>query len=461
MTTASPSLSSSYILFVDHQGHVAPIGLCYHATASRRLSSSIERHPPSTQPEIDSAYCPQCLSFHDVASASQLGYCPKTTCQQCPQCQSVVSINVTDQKCFYACGYCDWNSISSGLVTPCTDASQIEPAAEELGKELLERRSIKKQQECYQSTLKTLEAVALEDIRRTKQPNHIFKDPNETGFWSMDALTKLLESKVAMVSSSKGLGQLRRETPRTGAMSVTSLLLSPQQLPIGIPLCPRKSRRCRAEIAEGRPGILLKPKLNPLEGDSSLRSGHGQWFKKDSSAILVLPRVRIERIEQQAVLLSVQNPTLGPVKLSFGPSTYPGEPIFEDPSRRTSQLKHILVDSLRNTYLDSVTLNTSFRVPTSDIISLDAVVDTFLELGVNSAQLPQDVKGWTYDKLGWIARDGDKAWFAVDMGENECIPLAMTVVVGKDSWESSLIKADNKDDSVTFDMVLIRTKPHT
>jgi hypothetical protein len=51
-------------------------------------------------------------------------------------------------------------------------------------------------------------------------------------------------------------------------------------LPLSIPLRSRKSRRCRAELAESRPGILVKPKLNPLEGDSSLRTGHGQWWKK-------------------------------------------------------------------------------------------------------------------------------------------------------------------------------------
>ena len=60
----------------------------------------------------------------------------------------------------------------------------------------------------------------------------------------------------------------------TGATSFAELL------PLQVPLRPRKSRRCRAELAEGRPGILLKPKLNPLEGDSSLRTGHGQWWKK-------------------------------------------------------------------------------------------------------------------------------------------------------------------------------------
>jgi hypothetical protein len=51
-------------------------------------------------------------------------------------------------------------------------------------------------------------------------------------------------------------------------------------LPLSIPLMLRQSRRCREELADGRPGILLKPKLNPLEGDSSLPTGHGQWFRK-------------------------------------------------------------------------------------------------------------------------------------------------------------------------------------
>jgi hypothetical protein len=60
-------------------------------------------------------------------------------------------------------------------------------------------------------------------------------------------------------------------------------------LPLSIPLRPRKSRRCRAELAESRPGILVKPKLNPLEGDSSLRTGHGQWWKKVRDLTLLWP----------------------------------------------------------------------------------------------------------------------------------------------------------------------------
>jgi hypothetical protein len=70
--------------------------------------------------------------------------------------------------------------------------------------------------------------------------------------------------------------------------------------PLRKPLLTKRSRRCRKDVDAGpfqhpnpvlghksecltprvdtgRPGILLKPKFNPLEGDSSMRSNLGQW----------------------------------------------------------------------------------------------------------------------------------------------------------------------------------------
>jgi len=38
---------------------------------------------------------------------------------------------------------------------------------------------------------------------------------------------------------------------------------------------------------------LLKPKVNPLEGDLSLRSNVGKWWQKDTSAVHVLPFVSV------------------------------------------------------------------------------------------------------------------------------------------------------------------------
>jgi len=64
-----------YALYVDHAQHPAPLSNTFHATGARRLSSDVFRYPPATLTEVVSAYCPQCLSYHDSASAARLGEC--------------------------------------------------------------------------------------------------------------------------------------------------------------------------------------------------------------------------------------------------------------------------------------------------------------------------------------------------------------------------------------------------
>ena len=66
-------MKEGYVLYVDHALHPAPLSMCYHATGARRLSSAVDRFPPATLTEVDSAYCPQCLSYHDASSAARLG----------------------------------------------------------------------------------------------------------------------------------------------------------------------------------------------------------------------------------------------------------------------------------------------------------------------------------------------------------------------------------------------------
>jgi hypothetical protein len=139
--------------------------------------------------------------------------------------------------------------------------------------------------------------------------------PRESGFttsastkmsskaWSIESLEESIRSKreKSKEEASSVLGGRQSEKidlsqpltldPSLKGISTQSVLLQPMVtsqnteslndlLPLPMPLRSRKSRRCRAEIAEGRPGILLKTKLNPLEGDSSLRTSHGKWFKK-------------------------------------------------------------------------------------------------------------------------------------------------------------------------------------
>jgi hypothetical protein len=50
--------------------------------------------------------------------------------------------------------------------------------------------------------------------------------------------------------------------------------------PLPISMLPKITKRCTMELSKGKPGILIKSKINPLDGDTtSSRTGHGQWWK--------------------------------------------------------------------------------------------------------------------------------------------------------------------------------------
>ena len=306
---------SAHVLYVDHEGHPAPLSMCYHATASRRLASAVDRHPPSTVTEVDSAYCPQCLAFHDATSAAILGFCPKASCRLCPVCRSVASLAVEGGMCMYRCGRCDWTSQQCSLVTPIAvdingvvSMDDLEKASDELLSQWTDKKSQRDQSsdEYFKQMLQTLEGMAKEHVKGQRStfswmPTASARRKDGPEGWSIEALEDSLLDRKKLVSAAlsetvggqdlmfasllvdqnldeslegRSIASLLLQGDGTPPMSLASLL------PLPIPLRPRKSRRCRAELKEGRPGILLKPKLNPLEGDSSLRTGHSQWWKK-------------------------------------------------------------------------------------------------------------------------------------------------------------------------------------
>jgi len=184
----------------------------------------------------------------------------------------------------------------------------LEKASEELFSQWTDKRSQRDQSadEHFKQMLQTLEGMAKEHVKGQRSTfswmptaNARRKDGPEG--WSIDALEDSLLDRKKLVSAalSETVGGQdlmfasllvdQNLDESLEGRSIASLLLQgdgapptslASLLPLPIPLRPRKSRRCRAELKEGRPGILLKPKLNPLEGDSSLRTGHSQWWKK-------------------------------------------------------------------------------------------------------------------------------------------------------------------------------------
>lgn len=337
--------------------------------------------------------------------------------------------------------------------------------------------------------------------------------------WSVEALESAIQTKKESLNSNAVLGgqQLQRislESEQTldtamKGVSIESIALqalnaAPTRsmadlLPLSVPLRSRKSTRCRADLAEGKPGILLKPKLNPLEGDSSLRTGHGQWWKKDSSAVHVIPRVRVvrhgmkaldENTQQHAFVLKVTNSTLGMVRLRLGLSLYQGEPLWEDQAAKNNCLESLLVETVSNKHVDvflltaATTKQTTFR---SEMVSLDSNEDSIVDIGKVFA-IPEEVSAWDanavldassvptggleenkveFGGVKILAEKSGSAWFEVSCVTRHrvdqtprlysAIPLSLQIEVGNGSWESSLIKpitSDDKADLVTFDVVL-------
>ncbi|KAK1734603.1 hypothetical protein QTG54_014476 [Skeletonema marinoi] len=246
------------------------------------------------------------------------------------------------------------------------------------------------------------------------------------------------------------------------SLTITAPRYQQDLLPLPVHYRSRVSRRCRAEQSAGRTGILVKPKLNPLEGDTSLRAGHGQWWKKDSS----------------------KNPTLNMIRLRFsGPnSSEEGETID------AKELENILVDPFMETIIAKADLCSSdslLSIAPCDWIELDSAEDLLLDIGKRQQDDPQVVKSWDFaplldaldsnslPKLTVVASRGDTSWVEVIIPNSAAInsdgekppsncfavPLSMQIEVGNGSWEASLIKRrevpDGEQDLVQLDIVVL------
>jgi len=134
------------------------------------------------------------------------------------------------------------------------------------------------------------------------------KNGDSTNSWSIEKLNEFIDVKMSHMmkqvdnslieTESKSLNRLtfddlsRRDisdkirdvTPlqsiRQLTMSSVDVYKKEALLPIPVKLRTRAVRRDCKELESGKPGILVKPKVNPLEGDSSVRYGQGQWWKK-------------------------------------------------------------------------------------------------------------------------------------------------------------------------------------
>lgn len=198
------------------------------------------------------------------------------------------------------------------------------------------------------------------------------------------------------------------------------------------------------------------------------------FFRQDSSAIHVIPRVSVVRQhhsddDRHAFLLKVANPTLGTVRLRLAESSYRGESdCWGEDDGTTSCFSGLLVDTLTQKFVDTAQLQpTKASLGTSETVELLSAEDSIIELGGKARGTPEPVDHWEHPVLETaglrlVAKSASDAWFELVVVNNDTtavtqmIPLALQVDLGDGSWESSLVPvAEGKDgDNVTFDLVL-------
>lgn len=538
-------LAPGHVLYIDHANHLTPLTLAYHATASRHLTSGrSDVIPPSTTIEVDSAYCPQCLAY-EAASATS-GVCHKEYggCKSCPICFSPLSISIDETAsgsesnnsrliCHYVCGLCQWSSRECGVISNADTLLEYASTSDEIEEKEKEKKrglaivEISKALDlCLQQRISERNKVgdALFDSitkmwaqreEEEKQRNRMKigississnrNVDNRGSNWSLEILEQALMQKKNALNSSNtdrvvepGRGDIQPRhakvtssnqlpTPQQMAAQMTITTTTPQSrsdlLPLPVHYRARVSRRCRAELAAGRTGILMKPKQNPLDGDTSLRSGHGQWWMKDSSAVHVVPSVQLHRVgaditsHKYAALLKLKNPTLNMIRLRLvGPSD---SELIEQ-----TELQNVLVNPFTETFVRGrhCSPDATANIAPTEFVVLHPADDPFLDIRKDKVGDPLEVKDWdpmsALSSGNWdtsqfriVATEGDTAWVelllcnstrvteALSETDYLAVPFSLQIEVGNGSWEASLIKRQDlpaeESDLVTLNLVAL------
>ena len=537
------------VLYLDHANHLTPLTLAYHATASRHLTSGrTDVTPPSTSVEVDSVYCPRCLTYCDAASAS-LGFCQvdlessssAISCKDCPICFSPLAVSIdevtldrgtSDKKhfvCHYLCGFCKWSSQECGVTSDADKLIdyQTDPLKEpdlEKQRQIVITEVTKQLERCLRKKLENKNNIC-DDVfkslsnmwaqkerdmeRRCRLGLEIdTSDANLTlQSWSLEALEQSLDEKkktldgqytvdekltssIIEANSDQSDSTLKTSdnVPLTSQQVAAQMVItsaSPRLrsdlLPLPLSFRARVSRRCLAEQAAGKTGILVKPKLNPLEGDTSLRAGHGQWFKKDSSAVNSVPRVQICRYGKDAdsqkytMLLKVRNPTLSNIRLRFLHPDIPG-----DISER--ELQKVPLDPFSQRFVNARMCEPKDSLTSTEWMNLENAEDLFLDMGKEQEEDPIEVLHWepstvfdssdddTVSTLRILTTRKDTAWvemiysvgFDLDSVPDDnylAFSIGLQIEVGNGSWDASLIKKrdlpEDENDIVTLNIVAL------
>lgn len=326
------------VLYADLGMHFSPLQTMYYSGDTHALCST---HPSSSQQEISSHYCPSCFNIANTEDSR----CP--SCFECPVCGSALTTTTAADNYFLCCTHCPWDSLGVGLCGESSKdlasslskllgaPSRSDRVGEASGPQSLaerahELRSIQASTfsslVAHFSSSQSLESTQLPDRRNGRDkaswqpsdadalvaaavarpvPNPIHASP----LYATQALREeaspvpagaTLEGGSANTTTGSGMESGSRHLEVSLAQRLANgdpaLQHRPElsMMPRRRALLQRRERRGVLDVKAGRPGILVKPNINPLEGDTSsqyLSNKKGEWWKKMKSAVQYVPRV--------------------------------------------------------------------------------------------------------------------------------------------------------------------------
>ncbi|KAG6613693.1 dynactin light chain p62 subunit [Phytophthora cinnamomi] len=378
-------------------GHLAPVSALFFSETSEKL---VCRLPGCSVEEFESYYCGNLLVNLPSKEASMYQN-RSSRCFSCPACETALStaFHESKQRFFFLCAHCRWDSLELGLADDDPDAlvmtaitRERQAAHEDVFQALHSHYSTLSSSSSGGNTLASASGAAfgrssslqlLADSMKELQREHQMKKFRlqrmaEMGGWKYDqALAKVQEKEQWLLEQrrehqwpelQKQLSALQTQgtswgddTPEKTRETLEKLaqksemgevstlhqrLLNPldqsreadRLFPSRPLLRVKRTWRCVESIERGTAGILVKPQISPMSGDSSLPVS-ASWFKKANLAAQYVPVVTFQRLPYRAeaggdvdCILLVENPLDDAIRITFrsAPATETGEESTEN-----------------------------------------------------------------------------------------------------------------------------------
>lgn len=329
-------------------GEMVPLPLLFYSTLCHKL---VCRKPCCSVQEFEAYYCANLL-INFPSKEANMYQNRSSRSFACATCTSILSTVFDDSigKYYFLCPHCRWDSASTvnlmeedpDLLLMSAIARERETPQEDIFHALLSfhQKNTEKttdsdtDRQFATSEKRTTAMLSLqrdqEKIQRRREKSY------ERGVWKMETMLESLEerktwlenawkeiewtelrqqlSSYASNESTAGLDDrninLIQDLAKVSDMSALSNLkqrfLAPLEqhrnvanlYPFRPCLRTKKTWRCVESMKKGSAGILVKPHISPLSGDSSLPVP-GTWFKKATLAVHYIPMITFVQLPRK------------------------------------------------------------------------------------------------------------------------------------------------------------------